>query len=530
MSQGVATVSLAWASVYSGLASFFFIVAPRFAGRGYALLGGAMACVSVASLGLWGTFAYGASPFGLLCGRVLMLGATLAPVFNTHFVVRFTRHPFERAARWGYGIAAGLLLVDLASALSVLGRAESLHAPVEVISPWAPWALVVSLVFGLHLALAGLMLGVAVRRGMTAARWPFALLVLLGPLVVFDYSRVLAGNNYYITESLTWIYGLVIVASLLSELRGAEGLLASATSSLAARTAELQSSYAELDFVHTELMRKEQLAAVGELAASIAHEVRNPLAIIMNAASGLRRKTISDADKETLLSIVDEESARLNQLVTELLRFARPVSAAPTPVSLLDICEQVRAAAPPNYRILVHVTRTGEVDRALVDPGLFRLALDNLIANAMQAMPSGGDIELSIGRGQLADGTEAASLEIRDHGQGMTQPDLERARKPFFTTRPRGTGLGLPIVDRILEAHGGEVALESSPGRGTVVTLRVPLEIEAATGRIGSKSPGRRRMRSFSDASSEPPSSQGSERDSPPPPLEAPPPPSFRGS
>src|SRR5690606_6495059 len=133
----------------------------------------------------------------------------------------------------------------------------------------------------------------------------------------------------------------------------------------------------ELEMVHTELSRKEQLAAVGELAAAIAHEVRNPLAIIMNAASGLRRDTLSEEDKSTLLSIVDEESERLNGLVTELLRFARPVQAARAPVSLKDLCEKVQSAAPDGYEIRIHVDSSEHQPAVWVDPGLFRLALDN---------------------------------------------------------------------------------------------------------------------------------------------------------
>src|SRR5690606_6500389 len=141
--------------------------------------------------------------------------------------------------------------------------------------------------------------------------------------------------------------------------------------SLEARTAELEVSYAEIDMMYNELSQKQQLAAVGELAAAIAHEVRNPLAIIMNAVSGMRRKTISERDRETLLSIVNEETERLNHLVTELLRFARPVAASRGPASLLDICSRAAKEAPDGYTVRV-VTEGDHLEPVLVDPGLFR--------------------------------------------------------------------------------------------------------------------------------------------------------------
>ena len=113
--------------------------------------------------------------------------------------------------------------------------------------------------------------------------------------------------------------------------------LEEAARSLREKTEELRHSYAELRLVQNELVSKKQLAAVGELAAAIAHEVRNPLAVIVNAVAGLRRSAVRDEDRTMLLRIVDEEAARLNRLVTDLLRFARPVSVKRSPVSLLEL-------------------------------------------------------------------------------------------------------------------------------------------------------------------------------------------------
>jgi len=534
---GNASVSLAWTSVYAGLAAFFLVVAPRFRGRGYEMLGLAMAGVSFASLGTWIALISGPSVAALLGGRMLILGASLAPALNTHFLARFTR--LARLERWaplGYVVGAAICLADLVVAFELSTTLEDLSFPRQFLSPSPALATALTSVFAVHLLVGVAALGLALKRGMTSALLPFSLMLVLGPVVAFDYNTIFrTGSNYYVTESLTWVYGLVIVAALLSELRGTEGLLERTTSSLAERTAELQVSYAEIELMHTELSRKEQLAAVGELAAAIAHEVRNPLAIIMNAASGRRRKTLSDQDKFTLLCIVDEESARLNQLVTELLRFARPVEAARAPASLVDICRQVQQAAPEGYVVEIEQPREAGVDTALVDSGLFRLALDNLLLNAMQAMPGGGKVKVSIGRSKLADGTPAASVDVRDAGHGMGPLDLERARKPFFTTRPRGTGLGLPIVDRILEAHGGEVGIESELGRGTTVTLKLPLDEDPPPlpGRYpGQKTPSqRRRLRSIPHIGTVTSTAQREQNSvSEPPEAPLPPSPPFGGS
>jgi signal transduction histidine kinase len=115
-----------------------------------------------------------------------------------------------------------------------------------------------------------------------------------------------------------------------------------------------------------------------------------------------------------------------------------------------------------------------------VDPNLFRVVFDNLVSNACQSMGSGGVVEIRIGRGDI--GSEpAVRIEIKDSGHGMEPQVLERALDPFFTTRPSGTGLGLPIVHRIVEAHGGEIVLDSDEGEGTTVTLLVPMRASDAS-------------------------------------------------
>jgi signal transduction histidine kinase len=194
----------------------------------------------------------------------------------------------------------------------------------------------------------------------------------------------------------------------------------------------------------------------------------------VNAVAGLRRASGREEDRAMLLSIVDEEAARLNRLVTDLLRFARPVSVKRSPVSLVELANRSRSQAEDAHDVVVSIDADPELQTVWVDPSLFRLVFDNLVQNACQSMRGGGRVDIVVTRDKLASGP-AVSIQIKDHGHGMEAEVRERALDPFFTTRPSGTGLGLPIVQRIVEAHGGEINIESEEGAGTNVTLLLPL-------------------------------------------------------
>jgi signal transduction histidine kinase len=242
---------------------------------------------------------------------------------------------------------------------------------------------------------------------------------------------------------------------------------------LRTRTRELRRSYEELRAAQEELVRKEQLAVVGELAAVIAHEVRNPLAIIANAVSGLRKATISRSDQETLLTILDEETSRLNRLVTDLLRYARPVNLQRQHIPLAELLDRsltlLKQRKPVNVEFKVEATEA----RIWGDSNLLRQVFDNLIDNAVQAMGHTGTLTVRV-RPMTDEGADGLAVDIIDTGEGMDTQVRSRARDPFFTTRPSGTGLGLAIVDRIVDAHGGRFLIESRAGEGTTVTVFLP--------------------------------------------------------
>lgn len=250
------------------------------------------------------------------------------------------------------------------------------------------------------------------------------------------------------------------------------------------KTEELSRSYAELRSTQERLVRNEQLAAVGELSAVIAHEVRNPLAIIKNALSGLRRKTLRPADRGMLLDIVDEETDKLNRLMHDLLAYARPVAPRLADVDLNELLHRSVAracggvTAPVGLDVKIDANVGGDVLQG--DTELLVHAFVNIIENSLQAMPSGGTLDITTRR-TVMDGRASIAVDISDTGEGMDTTVRAKARDPFFTTRPTGTGLGLAIVERVVRNHGGHIEIKSNQGDGTTVSISLPLDRHSLT-------------------------------------------------
>ncbi len=413
--------------------------------------------------------------------RVAHLGAIVATGLNLHFALRYVGVEKSRFVFAIYGVALVYIGVNLSHSWWVGNEVRvvesSLVGPPIAHFTATPSAAAVSfyVVGVLEVAIANALFLRAYLAGKREAATAFG-----GGIVVLatTVNDVLLISGQLESEFLIphgfLIYGFAVASTLLFRYQLTAGQLESSVDNLHQRTRELRTSYAELELVQDELVKKEQLAAVGELAAMIAHEVRNPLAVIMNAIAGLRRSGVSETDRETLLSIVDEETARLNRLVTDLLRFARPVSVKRSNISISELVTRA-TSANRGADVRVEIESDSEIREVSADPGLMRLVLDNLIANACQAMPDGGTVRVSIGREQIED-VDHVRVDIQDSGPGMEDDVLTRAIDPFFTTRPSGTGLGLPIVERIIEAHGGTMRIQSESGAGTTVSLLWPLE------------------------------------------------------
>ncbi len=231
---------------------------------------------------------------------------------------------------------------------------------------------------------------------------------------------------------------------------------------LAARNAELAERVLAIADARQRLLRKEQLAAIGELSGVIAHAVRNPLAIIKNSVSGSRR---APEPPEILLDIMDEEISRLARLAEELLEYVRPLSRRPRSVSLNDIVsramERVSEEAPRE------VVVEGTDHLVSVDPDLVAQAVARLLENAFVAAGANGTVTV---RSSKAD--DIVELSVSDSGAGFSEEGLARAKHPFFTTRATGTGLGLAFVERVAEVHGGSLTVANREEGGATATLR----------------------------------------------------------
>lgn len=232
--------------------------------------------------------------------------------------------------------------------------------------------------------------------------------------------------------------------------------------------AGLERRLAELERLQSELLERERLAALGEAAGVMAHEVRNPIAAILNATAILRRNS---GTLEEMVRVIGEEAARLERLVRDLLDLGRPMLPRLRPT---DLHELARASAAllrereerDAARVVVRAVH-GAVS-AHVDPDLVQLALLNVVRNALQASPAGSTVTIEVGA------TDAeVTLAVVDEGPGFLPEVASRAFEPFFTTRASGTGLGLALVRRVMRAHEGSVSIAPRT-RGAQVVLGFP--------------------------------------------------------
>ena len=242
---------------------------------------------------------------------------------------------------------------------------------------------------------------------------------------------------------------------------------------------EVFNDMTEVKQLEAELQRVHTLAALGEMAATVAHEIRNPLGGIAGFAALLERGLdAEDKDRRRLVHKIIEGVARLNRIVSSLLTYTRPLRLNAHPVDLAELVEEAAAFLEIDLR------RTREdiainrryPDNALVcsiDPEQFQQVVLNILQNATQAMPEGGNVDIDVYRG-LEAGAEQAVLSIRDQGMGMDPEVQEKLFTPFFTTKEDGTGLGLVTSKKIVEAHGGSIRVESRPGSGTSFFVYLP--------------------------------------------------------
>jgi two-component system sensor histidine kinase HydH len=231
----------------------------------------------------------------------------------------------------------------------------------------------------------------------------------------------------------------------------------------------------------SELLDARRLAALGQFAAAIAHDIRTPLTSISMNVQILRRKLQLPDDDREHLDIALEELARLDRSVAEILDFAKPVKLTSEPIDVAELIETTGRSLSPvlsGRGVSVRIEPPGQPGRgderdALTvhgDPQRLRQVLTNLVDNAANASRPGAEVTLRA----TATGDRCVAIEVEDHGRGIGPDDLPRIFEPFFTTRPDGTGLGLAIVHKVIRAHGGDIKVRSTLGAGSTFTITLP--------------------------------------------------------
>jgi PAS domain S-box-containing protein len=265
----------------------------------------------------------------------------------------------------------------------------------------------------------------------------------------------------------------------ITEVKLAEEALQLTNVRLAAALEDLQNKSLELTAMTQQLWQASKLATMGELAASVAHELNNPLATMLLRLEALTSELNGDQKKSEAVEIVIGEVERMGTLVAGLLQFSR---GSQQQISAFDVREEI----DNTLKLIEYQLRRQKIDVAReFDASVPMMAADrqqlrqvflNLLTNAIDAMPCGGKLIARVGSVEIEDGVSGVNIEFIDSGAGIAPADLARIWEPFFTTKPpgKGTGLGLAICRRLIEEHKGTISIDSRPNEGTTLKISLP--------------------------------------------------------
>ncbi len=225
----------------------------------------------------------------------------------------------------------------------------------------------------------------------------------------------------------------------------------------------------ELNALREQLRQVDRLAAIGEMAASVAHEIRNPLGGIRGFTAFLLNDIPVEDNRRRLVEKIDTGARSLERVVNELLDYTRPVELSPKPVSCLELVQAAAAYIDVPPHVALHYDIPPDVN-VWVDADKLRQVLLNVILNAVQSLEGRAGQVSAVA--DIAD--DAVVVSVTDTGCGIAPEDIERIFSPFYTTKEKGTGLGLAVCAKIVEGHGGALWAESTPGKGTTIHLRMP--------------------------------------------------------
>ena len=288
--------------------------------------------------------------------------------------------------------------------------------------------------------------------------------------IYIDYSRYQLSPDQIRFMSVRVSF-YAIVAFLVYEQAKAKRDEMERTREAAERLAE---SNRNLRNAEVSLRRSERLAALGQLTAGLAHELRNPLTTIKGSAEMLSKETVKRRPEvmAEMAGYIGSEVDRMSGLISSFLDFARPLQIKPVHAEVRPVIEEVlRQQSDLASRCSITVSTTMPEDGMAFDfdPDLLRVALSNLLQNAIQASAAGQTVEI-----RASDAQQNVMIFVIDQGQGIDKAHLETIFNPFFTTKPQGVGLGLPIVSKIVDEHHGRMNVFSEVGKGTTFELALP--------------------------------------------------------
>lgn len=247
------------------------------------------------------------------------------------------------------------------------------------------------------------------------------------------------------------------------------------------RTAELETANKELRETQEQLVRSERLAAIGQLAGGVGHELRNPLGAIKNAVYYIKGKVVKSelAEKEPrvteFLDIMDEEINSSNKIINDLLGFSRVGKPSVSPTHIESVVEEALSHTPIPKNIELVKRLDADLLEVEVDTGQIQQVLVNMIANAVETMPEGGKLTIAARQRD-----KFLEVEIADTGGGIPEEAISKIFDPLFTTKAKGIGLGLALCKAIIERHGGSIEVKSEAGRGATFTIKLPLKAKKA--------------------------------------------------
>lgn len=297
------------------------------------------------------------------------------------------------------------------------------------------------------------------------------------PFLLGIWILVAGALGYFITHGITYpiskfIKGANAIASgdlnQHIELNSKDeiGTLATAFNNMAEELKKMQK-------MQEELRKLDRLSALGQLAAEVAHEVKNPLGIIKNSAQILEGNPLSEARKKEIISFIIEEAERINRVIDNFLQFARPPKMKKEKTNIIEVLDKtIRLISDTLTKDNIELVKdyTDSIPLIRVDPSQLQQLFLNLTLNAIEAMPKGGKLKIS---------TQLENREIgiifSDTGCGVPSELQKKIFEPFYTTREHGTGLGLAIVHKIVESYGGRITLESKVGKGSAFKILLPV-------------------------------------------------------